>query len=468
MAKVRSLPDKLLPSIPDHEGVSLQTKRPLSHRLVADLIAMLEPDSTKPTELDWKPRPKQLPPAGDWQVWLIRAGRGWGKTRTAAEYIVSQVRRGARRVHIIGQTAGDVRDVMVEGPSGLIACSPVGFKPVYEPSKRRVRWPNGAIATTFTAEKPQQVRGPECELLWADEIDHWKYPETWDLAMLGLRKGPHPRAVATSTPKPTGLVRKLSRQPGVIVIDGSTFENSENLAESFLTQIVARYKGTRLERQEIYGEILDAAEGALWGPELLDRQRVSERGYPVKVVMVDGQEREVADFIRVVIAVDPAVTSGEDSDETGIIVAGLGGDNRIYIVADETCRLAPHLWAARVARLYDEWKADRVIGEVNNGGDLVETVLRAAAPNLSYKTVRATRGKRLRAEPIAALYEQRRVLHCGIFPMLEEQMCSWTPEVTDYSPDRLDALVYAVQELALGYGHAYKLIGRIGRSRKVA
>lgn len=191
------------------------TKQKISHRLLADLAAMLEPD-TQESARGWVPRPNQLPPPGDWQVWLIRAGRGWGKTKTAAEFVVSEVRRGARRIHVIGQTAGDVRDVMIEGPSGLIACSPPGFRPRYESSKRRLVWPNGAQAITFTAEKPQQLRGPECELVWADEIDHWKYPETWDMAMFGLRKGPNPRAVATSTPKPTGLVRKLRKLPGVI------------------------------------------------------------------------------------------------------------------------------------------------------------------------------------------------------------------------------------------------------------
>jgi predicted phage terminase large subunit-like protein len=429
---------------------------------VGDMIANLL-ESQEGGVTGWNPRPNQLPPDGDWHVWLICAGRGWGKTRTAAEFVIDQVKMGVKRIHIIGQTAADVRDVMVEGPSGLVTCSPPGLKPIYEPSKRRVTWPNGASATTFTAEKPQQLRGPECELLWCDEIDHWKYPDTWDMAMFGLRKGPNPRAVATSTPKPTGLVRRLKKESGVAVVTGATWENRDNLASSFLDQIVKRFEGTRLERQELYGEVLEAVEGALWGPDLIERALINEA--PMRKMSRGEASWEEPDFLRVVVAADPNTTYGEDADETGIIVAGLGRDDRAYIIADRTVAGGPHEWARAIINAYTEFKADRVIGEVNNGGDLVETTLRGVAKGLPFRKIHASRGKRLRAEPVAALYEQGRVKHIGRFPQLEEQMCSWTPETTDYSPDRMDAMVYAVTELLLG-GASTKMIGRAVGSQK--
>jgi predicted phage terminase large subunit-like protein len=384
-------------------------------------------------------RPNQLPPPGDWRTWLLLAGRGFGKTRTGAEWVRSEVQRGgARRLALVAPTAADVRDVMVEGESGILATAPPWFRPKYEPSKRRLTWPNGAQATTFSADEPDRFRGPQYDRAWCDEAAAWRYPEAFDQITLGLRlrdaRGGPPRCLVTTTPRPTPLIRRLVADPTTHVNRGSTFDNRDHLAAAYLDQIVRRYEGTRLGRQELYAEVLDDTPGALWKRDAIDALRV----------------RHAPDLARVVVAIDPAVTSRQGSDETGIVVAGLGTDGHGYVLADRSLVATPDAWARAAVSAYNEHRADRLIAEVNNGGDLVETVLRTVSHGVAYRAVHASRGKQTRAEPIAALYEQGRVHHVGSLPQLEDQLCSWAPATDAHSPDRLDALVWALSELMLG------------------
>lgn len=385
---------------------------------------------------DWEfwARPNQLPPAGDWRTWLLLAGRGFGKTRCGAEWVREQMESGmCSRVALVAPTAADVRDVMVEGESGILAVCPPSSKPLYEPSKRRLTWPNGALATTYSADEPDRLRGPQHDGAWADELAAWKYPEAWDQLMFGLRLGADPRAVVTTTPRPVGVIRDLLKSDTTETTRGSTYENEENLAAVFLEKVVAKYEGTRLGRQELAGELLDDIPGSLWTRQMID----------------EAHNDSAPNMKRVVVAIDPAVTSGEDSDMTGIVVAGVGVDGRGYVLADRTCRLSPDGWAKRAVEAYEEFNADRIVAEVNNGGDMVEGVIRSAAPRIPYKKVHASRGKRVRAEPIAALYEQGKVGHVGELQELEDQMCSFVPEGYDGSPDRVDSLVWAMTELML-------------------
>lgn len=366
-------------------------------------------------------------------MWLIQAGRGWGKTRTGAEWVREQVESGKRRIALIGPTAADCRDVMVEGDSGILSVC-AGNRPLYEPSKRRVTWPNGAIATTYSADEPDRLRGPQHDAGWCDEPAAWKYPtDCWDMMMFGLRLGDNPRVVATTTPRPIQLIRDLIKQPTTIVTRGRTADNAANLAPQFLEQIVGKYEGTRLGRQELEGELLDDVPGALWQRAQLDALRVDA----------------APDLVRIVVAIDPAMTSGEKADETGMIAAGTGVDGHAYVLKDLSCRLSPDAWARRAVNAYVELKADRIVAEVNNGGDLVGQVIHTIDPNASYKAVHASRGKRVRAEPVSALYEQGKVHHVGAFPLLEDQQCTFVPDDFDGSPDRVDALVWALTELML-------------------
>lgn len=395
-------------------------------------------------EHDWRfwARPKQLPPGGDWRTWLVMAGRGWGKTRTGAEWVRLQVtEENKKRVAIVGPTAGDVRDVMVEGPSGLLSVFPELGQDDYKPSKRQVNLPGGAIAKTYSADEPARLRGPQHDSAWADEVGVWRYPDAWDMMMFGLRLGDDPRVCATTTPKPTNLVRKLVDSESTAITRGSTYENREWLAEPFMEEIVRQYEGTRLGRQELHGELLEDVPGALWSRELIE----------------DARTEDHPPLDRVVVAVDPAVTSGEDSDMTGIVVCGKQADQG-YVLEDATCRKSPEKWASDVVELYETHRADRVVAEVNNGGDLVENVLRSVDANLSYKSVNASRGKRVRAEPVSALYEQGRVHHVGGFAELEDQMCTFAPDQAkgaDESPDRVDALVWAFTDLMLQKSEAW-------------
>jgi phage terminase large subunit-like protein len=381
-------------------------------------------------------RDEQKPPPGDWRVWLLLAGRGFGKTRTGAEMVRRLVgMRTARHVALVAPTAADARDVMVEGESGLLAIAPPWDRPEYEPSKRRLTWENGAIATTYSADEPERLRGPQHDFAWCDELAAWRYPEAWDMLMFGLRLGRDPRAVVTTTPRPTKLIKALVADPKVVVTRGTTYENWENLAPAFFDQIVRRYEGTRLGRQELDAEILDDVPGALWTHGLIDATRVNN----------------APSMTRIVVSIDPAVSSDEHADETGIVVAGRDAAGHGYVLADLSGRYTPTEWARAAIAAYRAHAADRIVAEVNNGGDLVEATLRVVDPAVPFAAVHAARGKVARAEPVAALYEQGRVHHLGALPRLEDQMCcfahDFSRETAGYSPDRVDALVWGLSEL---------------------
>jgi phage terminase large subunit-like protein len=391
----------------------------------------LSPDQEKQAPWHWPllARPSQLPPPGPWQVWLILAGRGFGKTRTGAEWVRRQV-RDYPLVNLIGATTDDARDIMVEGESGILAVCPEWERPEYVSQRRLLRWPNGARSLIFTADEPERLRGKQHMKLWGDELAAWRYSDAYDQAMLGLRLGDNPQAVFTTTPKPTPLIKELMAAPTTVVTRGVTYDNEENLAPSFLQQIIRKYEGTRVGRQELLAEILDDNPGALWTRAIIEENRVVRGPDPV----------------RTVVAIDPAVTNEEGSAETGIVIAGLGPDDHYYVLDDRSLRASPRGWASHAVTAYWQFSADRILAEVNNGGDMVLDTIRNVDENVSCKKVTATRGKQLRAEPIAALYEQGRVHHVGMFSQLEDQMVEWEPGMD--SPDRLDALVWALTELS--------------------
>ena len=377
-------------------------------------------------------RDEQLPPAGDWTYWLILAGRGFGKTRTGAEW-VRQAVKTTRYVNLIGATADDARDIMIEGESGILAVCPRSERPEYKASQRKLIWPNGASSLIFTADEPERLRGKQHSALWADELAAWRYPESWTQAKFGLRLGSSPRACITTTPKPSAIIRALIADPATHVTRGTTYDNRDNLAQQFFQSIIKTYEGTRLGRQELNAELLDDNPHALWQRAQIDALRVTT----------------APELKRIVVAIDPAVTSNENSDETGIVVAGIGRDDHLYILADLSLIGTPDQWARAAVGAYRTWQADRIIAETNNGGDMVEAVIRQVDRSVSYRKVTATRGKVIRAEPIAALYEQSRAHHVGGFDRLEDQMTEFDPtdSTRQKSPDRMDALVWAATEL---------------------
>jgi len=382
----------------------------------------------------WR-RPKQTTPQGDWRKWLILAGRGFGKTRTGAEFIREQVVSGnAKFIALVGATAADVRDTMIEGQSGILSVFPPGQRPQYEPSKRRVTFHNGAIATAYSADEPDRLRGPNHDTAWADELAAWRYADAWDQLTLGLRIGTHPRVVVTTTPRPVPVIKQLveTDDGSVIVTRGSTFENISNLAPSFVSEMMRRYEGTTLGRQELHAEILDDVEGALWNRTMLDTLRV----------------HKPPTMKRIVVAIDPAASNNSTSNETGIVVAGISTDGIGYVLDDKTLKGSPNDWGVAALAAFNQYQADRIVAEANQGGDMVAHTLRTVDRNAPIKLVRASRGKRTRAEPIAALYEQGRIHHVGFLTQLEDQMCGWVPDITA-SPDRVDALVWALTELMI-------------------
>jgi predicted phage terminase large subunit-like protein len=392
-----------------------------------------------------KARPAQLPPldfTGDGPAngWLYLGGRGTGKTRAGAEWVRELVETGAAgRIALIGATAGDVRDTAVEGPAGILAVSSPWCRPEYEPSKRRISWPNGAVASTFSSEEADRLRGPQHDALWADELAAWHDPQaTWDMAMFGLRIGVHPRWMVSTTPRPIKILKALLAREGqdVVVTRGTTFENAANLAPSFLEAIRKRYENTRLGRQELNAELLEDVAGALWSRAMIDDAAL---------------KTPLPDMARVVVAVDPSGTAGalDEGDSIGIVVAGKGVDGKAYVLADRSCKLSPDGWGRRAVDAYREFKADRIVAERNFGGAMVEHVIRTVDRNVSYREVTASRGKVQRSEPVAALYEQGRVKHAHSFPELEDEMCAMTSDgyAGDGSPDRCDALVWCLSEL---------------------
>lgn len=401
-------------------------------------IAELSAHEAEALLYDWNfwSRPNQKIPAGDeWRFWLVRAGRGFGKTRVGAETVRMWVRTFPI-VNLIGPTAASARDVMIEGESGILSICPPSERPEYLKGANQLRWPNGARSLIFSADEPERLRGPQCFKLWADELAAWRYPEAWDLAMLGLRLGVSPQAVVTTTPKPIRIVKELVANPSTIQTRGTTYDNRTNLAASFYTQIITKYEGTRLGRQELNAEILDDNPNAMFTHERIEADRVRERP---------------ASLNRIVVAIDPAVTSNEDSDETGIMVCGVDGQNspHFYVLEDLSGIYTPTEWGTKAVGAFKAFGADRILGEVNNGGDMVEMVIRNVDVSAPFRQVRATRGKEKRAEPIQGLYEQHRVHHVGCFPVLEDQMCDFNPaDPNQKSPDHLDALVWALAELS--------------------
>ncbi|WP_445040217.1 DNA-packaging protein [Terrihabitans sp. B22-R8] len=393
-------------------------------------------------------RDEQVPPAqaaggGAWTVWMFLGGRGAGKTRAGAEW-VRGLALGLKdftpepigRIALVGETAADVREVMVEGVSGILAISG-RRRPLWEPSRRRLTWPNGAVAQCFSAEDPEALRGPQFGAAWCDELAKWKQADAvWDMLQFGLRLGARPRQMVTTTPRPLPLLKRLMADPRTAVTHAATSANAFHLAPDFLEAIVGRYAGTRLGRQELDGEIIDDRPDALWTRDGIEAGRLEQA--PV--------------LGRIVVAVDPPAGGGRRSDACGIVVAGTGSDGIVYVLADETVNVArPDLWAAKAVAAWRTHEADALIAEANQGGEMVRAVIAQADPNIPVRLVHATRGKWLRAEPVASLYAQGRVRHVGPLPGLEDEMCDFGLDGLSggHSPDRLDAMVWAVTALAL-------------------
>lgn len=402
-------------------------------------------------EFDWRgfwARPEQLVDwNGDWQYWFYMAGRGSGKSRSGAECVIEYAQTAtpgpAGMIALVGPTVDDARDVLLEGESGLLAHSPPWFKPEWHRSDRTVAWPNGVIGRTYSADRPDRLRGKQHAFAWCDELCAWREEDAWTQLQLGMRLGTNPRTFISTTPKPTELIKALVENPITKVVYGTTYDNRSNLAPQFFEKIIKEYENTRLGEQELLGRLLFDEPNALWKRSQIDKLRRSEP--PA--------------LRRVVVAVDPAVSANPKSDETGIVVCALGIDGHLYVLDDLSDRMTPGEWSKRALLGYMKWHADCVVAEVNNGGDLVEQNLRAALQNLPVKKVHASRGKMTRAEPIAHLYERGLVHHVGNLLWydatgkgickLEDQMASWNPQdVKSKSPDRIDALVWGLTELS--------------------
>lgn len=415
------------------------------------LLLQLGPAKAEELAYTWPfwARPQQIAPTGDWNTWFINAGRGFGKTRAGVEWVRGLVKKGYKRVAAIAATNSDIERVMINGESGFLSRCwsgdktdkgvPMG-KPIWSPTKRLLTWENGAYVQFFSAEEPERLRGPQFEAAWCDELAAWNRDrDTWDMLQFCLRLGKHPQVCVTTTPKPTKLVRDIMKNPKTIVTYGSTFDNSANLASTYLEAVKSQYEGTRLGRQELYAEILDEASGALWTRQLLSTCEVE----------VDNPVEFAKTLARVVVSVDPAVSANAESDLTGIVVAGMDINGVCYILQDATDRFTPEGWAARAIELYNEYGADRIVAERNQGGEMVRYTFKTIDETIPIKLVHASRGKFARAEPVSALYERGRVKHVRGLDLLEDQMVQWEPLGSIGSPDRLDAMVWAVTELAL-------------------
>ena len=374
---------------------------------------------------------------------MILAGRGWGKTRTGAQDIAFYgLTKPNSRIAIVTPTFGDGRDTCIEGVSGLMGCLDPDSIDNWNRSIGELTLKNGTIYKTFSSEQPDRLRGPQFHRAWCDELGSWKNPEAWDQLMFGLRLGVKPQVIITTTPKPTTLIKELVNNKDSLVTRGSTFENQDNLAESAVKKLKEKYEGTRLGRQELFAEILEDVEGALWNRDMINKALLKST-------------EEVPTLVRTVVAIDPAVTQNKLSNETGIVVCAKGFDEKFYVIDDVSGKYTPDSWAKIAVETYYKYEADKIIAEVNNGGDLVERVIRTIDNNVSYGSVRATKGKYLRAEPISALYEQQRVKHIKPFQFLEDQMANYNPLTFAGSPDRLDALVWGLTELSQRTGKAF-------------
>lgn len=446
-------------------------------------IADLSDDEAEALLHDWRlwARPKQLAPPGQWRVWLRMAGRGEGKTRSGAEWMHEMAKESVTgRLALLAPTYSDARDTLIEGESGILATAKPDFTPVFEPSRWRVVWPNGCKAKVFSAEKPNRLRGPQHEAAWIDEIAAFQYPtEVYDMLMFGLRIGPNPRCMITTTPKPIELLVRLSQRAvmctalrsadehsdllkraiSVVISVGSSYENRANLAESWFTDIVSQYEGTRLGDQELLGILLTDVPGALWTQETIERNRIKlvatdEKGSRVVDIhdALEGEGSLLPPMQRIVVAVDPPARSTSTSSECGICVAGRGTNKHGYMLADRSGRMSPEKWARAAIDAYHEFKADRIIAEDNNGGEMVEHTIKSVDPSVPVKRITASRGKVVRAEPIAAYDEQGKIHHVGTFGACESQMTTWVPDSGLPSPDRMDARVWAFSDLMLKQG----------------
>lgn len=405
----------------------------------AAVLAGLSRDAIAALPFNWPfwARPDQLPPLGDWRTWLLLAGRGAGKTRSASEWVRDQVETGRRRaIGIVGPTADTLRRDVVQGESGILRISPPWCMPQHEPSQRRIVWPNGAVAHLLSSEEPDRIRGVNLDGFYGDELTSWSgAQDCWDNLQFALRitgpKGDAPAGVISTTPKRHALLKAIMADPSTVVTRARTMDNSANLDSRTLEYLERRYAGSRLGRQELDGELLEDVDGALWDRDMLDECRV----------------HVLPEMRRIVVGVDPAGSSSRKSDETGIVAAGIGHDGRGYVLADASGRYSPDGWARAAVGLYRSLKADRIVAEQNYGGEMVEGTIRSVDWNVPVKMVHASRGKQVRAEPISALYEQRRVSHVGNLPGLEDQLCGWNPAENGPSPDRMDALVWALTDL---------------------
>ena len=380
-------------------------------------------------------RPDQLLPSGtDWSrvVWL--AGRGWGKTRTGAEAVNELVyKRGYRAGSLIGRTAADVRNTMLYGVSGLMRIGDPRYRPKHFPSQRLLVWPNGATAYTYSADEPDQGRGPGADFLWADEVAAWRYPDAWDQHQFTLRMGQHPVALVTTTPRATQLMRDMLKMSHTVTVRGTTYDNRANLARDFFDYVIARYENTRLGRQELLAEMLETMIGALWAQDKIDTTRV----------------KVAPPLDRIVVAIDPSGSTSEQAAEAGIVAVGRT-DDHLYVLDDVSEKCSPTEWARKAVALYYKYQADRIVAERNYGGDMVETTIHSVDASVPVTLVTSSRGKMLRAEPVSAYYEQGRAHHVGVFAELEDEMTTYTGDPKQKSPNRLDALVFAATELMGG------------------
>lgn len=402
-------------------------------------LDLLSEEEAQQLLYDWKfwARPEQLPPenhlTGQKPIWLINAGRGFGKTRSSVEWLRSRVESGkAGRIHIVATDAGDARDVIVEGESGILLNSPSWFMPDYTPSLKRLTWPNGAQALIFSSEDPEELRGPQCDHFLADEAGKWKYPvQTWDQLMFGWRLGDEPRGCVATTPKPSPLIKSILTNPMVAITRGSTYDNMGNLSEIFINTVIKPYEGTRLGRQEIHAELLDDNPNALWLRTDIEQLRIAPNRMPR--------------MQYIVVGVDPPASNSEDSAECGIVVCGLGEDDHGYLLGDYSTRGSPATWGRIAVNAYQKHQANVIAGEVNNGGDMVEHVIKSTDKTVAFQEVRATRGKAIRAEPVSTKYEKGECHHVGTYPQLEDQMCDFNPKDEDSRSlkDRMDAMVWA-------------------------
>lgn len=413
-------------------------------------LATLSEDECHSLLHNWREfhaRTEQIAPDGDWDIWMILAGRGFGKTRAGAEWVREQVNAGCKRIALVGETQKDLEEVMIEGDSGLMSVFPENETPDYRTKPVRIRFRTGAVALGYNATQPDQLRGPQFDVAWCDELAKWRYArQTWDQLQFGMRLGIHPRQLVTTTPRPIELVKAIiaGEEGKAVATRGRTLDNRANLAPTFLSKILARYEGTRLGRQELNAEILGDIPNALFTLSNIDLYR--EKGE----VDSAGRAIDPSKLSRIVVSVDHAVSDTEESNEHGIIACGLSEDQKDgYVLEDASLHGSPQEWATQAIALFDKWEADAIVVEVNQGGDLVSNTLKSIRQNIPIREVRASRGKHVRAEPVSSMYQQGRVHHCGSFHELETQMCQMTSAgfEGDSSPDRLDALVWGISEL---------------------